>query len=44
MRRYRIEHEGETIGYCFARSPESALRAFRATHRIPAEINLTATA
>lgn len=41
-RRYRITHEGDIIGYCFARDAESAINAFRAAHNIPGEITLVA--
>lgn len=39
---FRIKHEGDTIGYCFARSSEEAIGAFRIAHGIPIEITLTA--
>lgn len=42
MTQYRIKHEGDVIGYAFAKDAETALRAFRNKHGIPAEINLTA--
>lgn len=41
-RRHRIKHCGDVIGYCFARTPESAIAAFREAHKIPSEIILTA--
>jgi len=39
---FRIKHDGDTIGYCHARTAESAIRAFRDAHKIPSEIILTA--
>ena len=42
MRLYRIKHIADTIGYCYASSAAKAIEAFRAKHKIPQEINITA--
>lgn len=41
---FRIIHAGDTIGYCFARNAETAIKAFRLAHLIPIEIHLMAEA
>lgn len=42
MTQFRIKHEGEIIGYCFARTAEKAVTAFRRAHCIADAIRLTA--